>query len=131
MIRYLETVIVQGINLDVEGGPNEPPFIPPCTRGAETDDEFHSRLSTDSNAIACEKQVHSSNHNATCFKYSQKCRVSEACRFGMPRELRPESEVDELGVIHLDRNHGWVNPGTQPLLHASVLIKISRGSRLW
>jgi len=28
----------------------------------------------------------------------------------MPRELRPNSEFDELGVIHLTRNHGWVNP---------------------
>ncbi|KAH7113476.1 hypothetical protein B0J13DRAFT_403688, partial [Dactylonectria estremocensis] len=32
------------------------------------------------------------------------------CRFGMPRDLRPHSEVDELGVVHLARNHGWVNP---------------------
>ncbi|PVH68340.1 hypothetical protein DL98DRAFT_631600, partial [Cadophora sp. DSE1049] len=59
---------------------------------------------------ACKKQVHLSNHNATCFKYRQKGQGSKACRFEMPRELRPNSEVDELGVIHLTRNHGWVNP---------------------
>ncbi|PVH69294.1 hypothetical protein DL98DRAFT_505961, partial [Cadophora sp. DSE1049] len=110
MIRYLESVIVHGIDLDVEGGPNEPAFVPPSTCTAETDDEFHSRLSADSNAIACKKQVHSSNHNATCFKYSQKGQGSKACRFEMPRELRLNSEVDEFGVIHLTRNHGWVNP---------------------
>jgi hypothetical protein len=28
----------------------------------------------------------------------------------MPRDLLPYSKVDELGVIHLTRNHGWVNP---------------------
>ena len=28
----------------------------------------------------------------------------------MPRELQPNSEVDELGVIHLARDHGWINP---------------------
>jgi hypothetical protein len=111
MIRYLQSIIVHGIDLDVHGGPNvEPAFIPPSIKGAEADDEFHSRLSTDSNAVACKKQVHSSNHNVTCFKYSQKGRGSETCRFGMPRELRPCSEVDESGVIHLARNHGWVNP---------------------
>ncbi|KAH7120149.1 hypothetical protein B0J13DRAFT_166144 [Dactylonectria estremocensis] len=37
-------------------------------------------------------------------------RGKDACRFGMPRDLRPHSEVDELGVVHLARNHGWVNP---------------------
>jgi hypothetical protein len=110
MIRYLESIIVHSIDSDVEGVPNEPAFIPPSARTAETDDEFHSRLSADSNAIACKKQVHSSNHNATCFKYSQKGQGSMACRFEMPRELRPNSEVDELGVIHLARNNGWVNP---------------------
>jgi len=110
MIRYLESVIVHSIDSDVEGGPNEPAFIPPSAGTAETDDEFHSRLSADSNAIACKKQVHSSNHNATCFKYGQKVQGSMACRFEMPRELRPNSEIDELGVIHLARNNGWVNP---------------------
>jgi len=111
MVRYIESVVVHSIDLDGTSGPNvEPAFAPPSAKGAEADDEFHSRLSVDSNSIAYRKQVHSSNHNATCFKYSQKGQGSETCRFGMPRELRPNSEVDELGVIHLARNHGWVNP---------------------
>ena len=108
MIRYLESIIVHSIDLDLRDDPCEPVFIPPSAKGAEADDEFHSRLSIDSHAVACKKQVHSSNHNATCFKYSQKGQGSE-CRFGMPRELQPSSEVDELGVIHLARNNGWVN----------------------
>jgi hypothetical protein len=28
----------------------------------------------------------------------------------MPRDLVPESKVDELGVINLARNHAWINP---------------------
>jgi hypothetical protein len=68
MIRYLESVIMHSICLDIPPGPNtEPACIPPSAKEEEADDEFHSRLSMDSNAIACKKQVHSSNHNATCF----------------------------------------------------------------
>ena len=106
MIRYLESTIVHSIDLDFENGSSEPAFIPPPTKGAESDVEFYSKLSIDSNAIACKKQVHSSNHNATCLKYSQKGQGSKAYRFDMPRELRPNSEVDEFGVIHLARNNG-------------------------
>src|SRR6266516_7352760 len=111
MIRYLETVIVQSIDLDIDSRPNvEPGIVPPSAKNAETDHEFHVKLSIDSNAVACKKQVHSSNHNATCFKYSRRGRGKDSCRFGMPRDLLPASMVDELGVIHLARNHGWVNP---------------------
>jgi hypothetical protein len=37
----------------------------------------------------------------------------------MPRELRPNSEADELGVIHLARNNGWVN-SWNPVITACV-----------
>jgi len=77
--------------------------MPPSTESPETDDEFHARLCTDSNAVACKKQVHSSNHNATCFKYSHRGQGKDAYRFGMLQELLSSSEVDELGVIHLSR----------------------------
>jgi hypothetical protein len=107
MIRYSESIIVHSIDLDLENGSGEPAYIPPPSKRAESDD---AKLSIDSSAIACKKQVHSSNHNATCFKYGQKGQGSKACRFKMPRELRPTSEVDEFGVIHLARNNGWFNP---------------------
>jgi len=111
MIRYLETIIVQSIDLGVDGRPTvEPGIVPPSAKTPETDDEFHIKLSIDSNAVACKRQIHSSNHNATCFKYSRKGQEKGSCRFGMPRDLLPASKVDELGVIHLARNHGWVNP---------------------
>lgn len=111
MIRYLETVIVQSIEVGVDSCPTmEPETMPPSSKTPETNDEFCARLGTDSNAVACKKQVHSSNHHATCFKYSQKGQGKKPCRFGMPRDLLPTSEVDELGAIHMARNHGWVNP---------------------
>jgi hypothetical protein len=69
--RRVRRIIVHSIDLDLRDGPSKPGFIPPSTKGAEADDEFHSRLSIDSNTIAYKKQVHSSNHNATCFKYSR------------------------------------------------------------
>jgi hypothetical protein len=28
----------------------------------------------------------------------------------MPRDLVPTATVDEFGVVHLARNHGWINP---------------------
>jgi hypothetical protein len=33
-----------------------------------------------------------------------------ACRFSMPRELVPTSHIDDFGLIHLARNHAWINP---------------------
>ena len=69
MINYLENVIVQSMNLEVDGGPKvELTPIPPLSKGGE----IYSRLSTDNNAIACKKQLHSSNHNAVGFEYSQR-----------------------------------------------------------
>ena len=111
LIRYLESIIVQSLNSEVDSNTeSEPAKIAPSPEGPNSDDEFHQRLAADSNAVACKTQIHSSNHTATCFKYRQRAQGKDTCRFGMPRDLRPHSEVGELGVIHLARNHGWVNP---------------------
>jgi hypothetical protein len=71
MIHYLESIIVHSIYLDLQNDPGEPAFLLPSAKGAEADDEFHSRLSIDGNTVACKKQIHLLNHNATCFKYSR------------------------------------------------------------
>lgn len=106
MIHYLEAVIMQSIDLDISGhsGPSAAD-VPPSTKNSETDHGFHARLSTDSNTVACKKQIHSRNHNATCFKYRQKGLDKDTCRFGMPRSLVSASTIDDFGVIHLARNH--------------------------
>lgn len=102
VIRYLESIIVQNINSDNDSIPESGPAnIPPSSKDFGSDDEFHQRLTADSNAVACKTQIHSSNHTSNCFKYRQRRQRKSACRFGMPRGLQPQSEVDELGVIQL------------------------------
>ncbi|KAF2189109.1 hypothetical protein K469DRAFT_522564, partial [Zopfia rhizophila CBS 207.26] len=111
VIRYLEAVIVQSINSDNDSCPeSEPANTSPSSKDPGSDDEYHQRLTADSNAVARKTQIHSSNHTATCFKYHQRGQRKDTCRFGMPRNLQSHSKVDESGVIHLARNHGWVNP---------------------
>src|SRR5438045_4560636 len=111
MICYLESIIVQSIDLETSNHPKlDLPNMPPSSKDLETDHEFHIKLSTDSNAVASTKQMHSPNHNATCFKYHQRGKRKGACRFGMPQELLSTSKVDALGLIHLARNHPWINP---------------------
>jgi len=68
------------------------------------DDDFYEQLLDDSQGVAAKCQMHSPKHNATCFKYGNKSK----CRFGMPRELIPESYVDDFGVVHLQRSNGWI-----------------------
>jgi hypothetical protein len=117
MIKYLENIIIQSLHTS-NPDPNhqntpssEAPLqsTPPSAKGRETDDEFNQKLAADSNAVAERTQLHSTKHNATCFKYRQKGQQKKTCRFGMPRLLRTESKVDKLGVIHLARNNAWVN----------------------
>lgn len=111
IIRYLESIITQGVD---ESIPHDPevnlPTVPPSAKDVESDDDFHLRLSHDSNCVARKMQVHSRNHLATCFKYRQTGSRKNACRFGMPRDLVPASKIDEFGLIHLARNHAWINP---------------------
>ena len=107
MIHYLESIIVESINIDSDTNPLE---TPPSSRSENSDHSFHLRLLADGNSVASKKQMHSKNHNATCFKYRQKGLRKNACRFGMPQDLRPHTEINELGVIHLARNNSWVNP---------------------
>ena len=107
MIQYLESIILQSIDSSI----NENTEIglgcaPPSSKDQESDYEFYIRLAADSNAVASKAQVHSSKHNATCFKYHQKGQAQSTCRFSMPCELVLHSYVDELSVIYLTRNNG-------------------------
>src|SRR5439155_15563228 len=60
------------------------------------------------NEVASKRQIHSGNHNSTCFKYSKK--GAWKCRFNFPRPKVEASHVDELGIAHLRRDNEWVNP---------------------
>ncbi|KAI3286470.1 hypothetical protein DTO002I6_8141 [Penicillium roqueforti] len=84
MIRYLESIITQGVDVSI---PHDPevnlPSMPPSATDFESDDDFHLRLSHDSNCVARKMQV---------------------------QNLVPTSNIDDFGLIHLARNHAWINP---------------------
>lgn len=111
MVSYLEKIIIQSIDENIPLDPEvNLPLMPPSARDVESDHDFYLRLSHDSNLVARQKQMHSQHHFATCFKYRTNRPNKDSCRFGMPRDLIPFSGIDELGVIHLARNHAWINP---------------------
>lgn len=110
MIAFLETVMMYSLH----NGPNEDPEtpvsnMPPPSTSPDTDTEFAQKLIRDSNRVARTKQLHSNLHTATCFKYRQRS-LNNIYRFGFPQDLLDAFRVDEHGIIHLHRNHAWVNP---------------------
>ncbi|KAJ5654961.1 hypothetical protein N7490_001964 [Penicillium lividum] len=111
VLHYLESVIIQSVDESTLVDPevNLAP-ISPSASDPESDHDFHIRLADDSNLVARSKQLHSKRHFATCFKNRPADRSKSTCRFGMPREIVPSSKIDDLGVIHLARNHPWINP---------------------
>ena len=105
MINFLESIVIQSVQ-HVPDGSGIPDRPVPDPREQRSNEELDARVATESNAVAAIAQIHSSSHSSTCFKYGRK----SACRFGMPRELVPQSRADEFGVIHLARDHPWVTP---------------------
>jgi hypothetical protein len=111
VIRYLEKIIIQSVDGSISNDPEvNLPAAGPSACDPESDHEFLLRLTHDSNLVARSKQLHSKSHFATCFKHRPNDRTRDSCRFGMPRELVPSSKIDDVGVIHLARNHPWINP---------------------
>jgi hypothetical protein len=125
VLHYLESIIIQSVDesipLDLET--NLSPTCPSASE-SESDHDFHLRLANDSNLVAWSKQLHSKSHFATCFKYRPADRSKSTSRFGMPREILPSSKIDDLGVIHLARNHPWINPWNPSI--ASCLHSMTR-----
>jgi hypothetical protein len=111
MIRFLETVIMHSLHdADVADPDTAASSIPPSANSPDTDTEFVQKLFQDANSVARTKQLHSKRHTATCFKYRNRPSGDRTCRFGMPHDLLHTSRVDEHGIIHLARNHAWINP---------------------
>lgn len=109
MIAFLESVIVHSLHIRDEQG-SAVSNTPPPSEGPETDLEFSRKLFNDSNHVAHMKQLHSKRHTATCFKYRAHNLHNNSCRFGIPRDLLEVSKIDNHGIVHLARNHAWVNP---------------------
>lgn len=111
MICYLETIIVQSIDeTEPDYQEGDSPNILGSSSDARSDQHFLQVLASDANCVARKKQVHSTYYSAICFKYRLRGADKNGCRFGMPRDLVSKSKVDDLGVIHLARNHAWVTP---------------------
>jgi hypothetical protein len=111
MIQYLESVVRHSIHcIDPDDPEMSISRTTPSANGPKSDTEFLQKLSQDVNHVASLKQLHSKHHSATCFKYHHQNSGKATCHFGMPHNLLKTSKVDDHGVIHLARNHPWVNP---------------------
>lgn len=62
----------------------------------------------DSNAIAIKTQLHSSFHNATCFKY--RLADSKQCQFDFPQPQIVQIVVTKQRTINIYQNNVWVYP---------------------
>jgi hypothetical protein len=105
MIRYLNSIIMHGIDVSV---------IPDLDVNLSNIPRNERRMMNslpDYIKIAMSWPVRNSGTQkvtANCFKYGR--RGKNGCRFGMPRDLVPNSIVDEFGIIHRARNDAWINP---------------------
>ena len=105
MVKYLDHIVncsiqPDGLMLDISSE------APPANL-AETNQQFNDKLAADSNAVAAKCQMHSTTHNATCFKYG--AAATKKCRFNFPRPIVERTRISDLGVIEICRNNRWVN----------------------
>jgi hypothetical protein len=69
------------------------------------DPDFDEIMSQHVDDIVSTRQMHSTHHTATCFKYGK-----SECRLRFPRELCESTAMDPLtGVIRLRRDDPWLN----------------------
>ncbi len=66
------------------------------------DDTFIDLLNIDVNHVTIKKNMH--KHIVICYKYDHK-----NCKFNFFKTLKIHNEVDEHEIIHLKRNHVYVN----------------------
>ena len=66
---------------------------------------FEEEMAIDLYDLVLSKNIHSSRHFPTCFKYNTK-----KCRMRFPRKIVSETRMDlETGLIEVHRDHAWVN----------------------
>ena len=87
IIYYLESIIVQNINFDIN---NIIDFanILLFFKNQNSDHKFHEKFAIDNNMIVIKTQIHSFNHTATCFKYHQKNTEINTCKFTITSILK-------------------------------------------
>jgi hypothetical protein len=116
MIEYLDSIISERVE-QCESGDEPSEVALPSTRDFESDQEYADALRGYGNAVASKRQIHSKNHNSTCFKYNKK--GTQECRFYFPRPKIDASYIDDLGIAHLQRDNEWVNP-YNPCIAAAI-----------
>lgn len=107
MLEYLDTIILECVR-PYEPPENQQSSSIPSTIDFNDDHSYTDALYKYGNTVAAKRQMHSQNHNPTCFKYCKN--GTRECRFSFPRPLIDRSYVDGFGVIHLHRDNSWVNP---------------------
>ncbi len=103
MIQYLKFVIKQSLYEDI----SELSFFSLydkliTSKNIIDDNAFMKILNIDVNHVAVKKNMH--KHNVICHKYEHK-----KCRFNFLKSLQFQSQADEHEVIHLKKNHSYVN----------------------
>ena len=101
MMDYLDSIISERFD-PCESNDGSDEMSLPSTGEFATDQEYVDALYRYGNAVASKRQMHSQNHNSTCFKYSKK--GAQACRFYFPQPKIEESYIDELGITYLRRD---------------------------
>ena len=74
---------------------------------------FCVTLDADSNKIASKIQMHSTSHNASCYKYGKS---ESKCRFNFSRPLVEEIYIDKCNSLYFKQNNVWINPWNPPSL---------------
>ncbi len=78
------------------------PEVGPSALAAPDASVFASQLKDNANLVASQVQMHSRTHNATCFKYGHNI---TQCRFNFLRPIIPDSYIDNVGSIFLQKNN--------------------------
>jgi|SRR5271155_2716320 len=92
MIHYLDSIISERID-PCESDDRPDQMSVPSAQDFETDQGYVDALHRYGNAVASKRQIHSENHNSTCFKYKKK--GQRECRFYFPRPKVEASHIEE------------------------------------
>jgi PIF1-like helicase len=106
LLSYLSSVFLENLPAQASdeqglgtGSQAFKPFIDPDSP------YFADEMAIDLYDLVLARNMHSSRHFPTCFKYN-----SNKCRMRFPRKLISETRMDlETGLIEVYRDHAWLN----------------------
>jgi len=113
--HYLDSIIFECIDSNALDN-NDISSSFPSAKDFDNTENYMDALHTYGNCIAPNRQLHSQNHNPTCFKYSKE--GTRQYRF-FPRPTVEKPFINELGIVHLRRENEWVNP-YNPYISAAI-----------